>query len=237
MEIGQPNVTAPHLDSADTGLPISRTAVRSTRRRGRVDAQPTPVGFYIARSSSGAGSRSLRDATEPLREVGKFGRDRCPRVFAEDAGALRGDVGNRVVIARDERPFRQFVVEPSHARFGMSAGDVSGLRNLSAPALRSSSNSIRRFHISIMARSSGVVPKRDGCGLSSSTYRQMATDSAMNVPSSSSSKGILPIGFLPRYSGVRFSPFILSTSTVGNVTPFSARKMRTRLVLAPALRS
>jgi hypothetical protein len=72
---------------------------------------------------------------EPLREVGKLGRDWCPRVFAEDAGALRGDVGNRVVIARDERPCRQLIVEPSHARFGMSARDVSGFRDLSATPL------------------------------------------------------------------------------------------------------
>jgi hypothetical protein len=105
---------------------------------------------------------------EPFREVGKLGGDRCPRVFAEDAGALRGDVGNRVVIARDERPFREFVIEPSHARFGMSARDVAGFRDLSAPALPEG----RKIHEMIrdrpkqfeLHRSSDVVPKRDGFG-------------------------------------------------------------------------
>jgi hypothetical protein len=37
--------------------------------------------------------------------------------------------------------------------------------------------------------------------------------------------------------GPLFSPFIMSTSTVGSFTPFSAKKMRTRLVLVPAFRS
>jgi hypothetical protein len=39
------------------------------------------------------------------------------------------------MIAGDERPCRQLVVEPSHAGFSMSARDAPGFRDLSAPAL------------------------------------------------------------------------------------------------------
>jgi hypothetical protein len=83
------------------GLPISRTAARSKRllrwptmpRRGRVDAQPTPVGFYIARSCSGAGGRSLGDAMEPLREIGKLGRGGFKWSSQHDLCRLIGETG------------------------------------------------------------------------------------------------------------------------------------------------
>jgi hypothetical protein len=167
-----------------------------------------------------------------------------------DAGALSGDVGNRVVIARDARPCRQLSVEPSHARFGMSAGDVSGLRDLSAPALpegRKIYEMIRdrpkqfELHPPIRHLDHGSLEQRrpEERRLRMKLFDISADGDGFGDECAviKFEQDILPIGFLTRYLGVRFSPFILSTSTVGNVTPFSARKMRTRLVLAPDFRS
>src|SRR6516165_3735252 len=69
--------------------------------------------------------------------------------------------------------------------------------------LANSTSSIRRFHISTTARSTASIPSSGGSGWSSSKYRQIATDSAMQVPSSSSNTGSPRYGFRFSASGVR----------------------------------
>ncbi len=90
------------------------------------------------------------------------------------------------------------------------------------------SSSIRRCHISTSACPFGPTPMSGGSGWISSRYRQIATDSEMHVPSSSSSTGTPPSGFFFRNSGARFSFAPRSTWRTGTSMPFSARKMRTR---------
>ena len=67
---------------------------------------------------------------------------------------------------------------------------------------------MRRCHISIIACSSPDDPKSGGLGNSLSRYRQIAIDSAMQVPSSSSRRGIRPKEFFAKYSLFLFSPEI-----------------------------
>src|SRR5215469_12819178 len=79
---------------------------------------------------------------------------------------------------------------------------------------------MRRFHISTTARSTVSTPISGGSGCISSKYRQIATDSAMQVPSSSSNTGSPPYGLRFSASGERFAPWNKSTCSSGTVTPF-----------------
>jgi len=74
---------------------------------------------------------------------------------------------------------------------------------------------------------SGVTPKERRLGLEL-LQRQIATDSAMHSPSSSSRTGIEPSEFFLRKSSLFCSRARRSTWTLGTVISFSARKMRTR---------
>ena len=58
------------------------------------------------------------------------------------------------------------------------------------------------------------VPISGGSGCSSSMYRQMATDSSITVPSSSTRVGSRLRGLIARKSADRFSPVGMSTWTV-----------------------
>jgi hypothetical protein len=57
---------------------------------------------------------------------------------------------------------------------------------------------MRRAHMRVSARSSAVAPIRDGPGEVSSRYSQMAVILVVAVPSSSSSAGVVSVGFLDR---------------------------------------
>ena len=96
---------------------------------------------------------------------------------------------------------------------------------------------MRRCHISIIACSSPDDPKSGGLGNSLSRYRQIAIDSAMQVPSSSSRRGIRPKEFFAKYSLFLFSPEIISIGTMGICRSFSAIKIRTLRALGDAGRS
>ena len=93
---------------------------------------------------------------------------------------------------------------------------------------RKSSSSMRRSHISTRARSRVSTPIKGGSGCVSSKYRQMATLSGRQVPSSSSRTGSSPKAFFCRNSGVWLALLGTSTCSTGMSIPFSARKMRTR---------
>jgi len=62
---------------------------------------------------------------------------------------------------------------------------------------------IRRTHIRVSARSSGVLPINGGSGWISSKYSQIAVTSQMAVPSSSCSAGSSPSGLIVLMNGSR----------------------------------
>jgi len=51
-------------------------------------------------------------------------------ILAQYKSALCCDVGNRVSITRNERPHRQFAVEPAHPRLRVHAAVVRNIRYL-----------------------------------------------------------------------------------------------------------
>ena len=94
--------------------------------------------------------------------------------------------------------------------------------------------SMRRTHMRVSARSSGVEPIRAGPEPISSRYSQIAVISEMVLPLSSSSDGSWPATLTVELNGGRrFSPPIRSTSCLAMSRPFSAMNMRTTCGLGP----
>ena len=94
---------------------------------------PWPV-YRAPKNGHSASSRSsgwsLRYITEPTCEMMCIVWNRRAGILAQYKSALCCDVGNRVSITRNERPHRQFAVEPAHPRLRVHAAVVRNIRYL-----------------------------------------------------------------------------------------------------------
>ena len=77
------------------------------------------------------------------------------------------------------------------------------------------------------ARLTGSAGRNGGCGIFSFRYSMIASDCESTTPSSSSA-GIRPCGFTPRYSGARCSRFAKTFAIDSYFAPLRFRAMRTR---------
>src|SRR5262249_14256655 len=151
-------------------------------------------------SGSGGGAGSGLHAAEPGGQILAFGIERLTDIGHEVEKGKQHDVGHRELVAGDEGIGAHQAVQPFElvgaVAFNPSA--ASGMQrmrlwNIFKPSAKRNPlaagsmmlRSIRRVHMRVLARSSGVSPISDGVSFFfSSTYSQIAVISASTVPSS-----------------------------------------------------